>query len=151
MSNEEKIDKGKRGRPVGFKLSDESKMAISKSKMGQTHKQETKDKISRSLILYFRKRNPLSEEIENTYCRADDDETCNWVQGVRAKLDDLTDVLTDKSMRNTRKMELTCGNNIEYFGHQLTPEAIVLFKEFCEDNEVDPEIFIDILLEGGIF
>jgi hypothetical protein len=150
LSNEENNDKGKRGRPIGFRLSEESKMAISKSKMGQTHRQETKDKISRSLILYFRKRNPLSEEIANIYCRYDDD-VCDWVYDVSVELDDLTDVLTDKSMRNSRKMELTCGNNIEYFGHQLTPEAIVLFKEFCEINDVDPEVFIDILMEACIF
>ena len=60
------------GRPLGFKLSEESKKAISESKKGQRHKQETKDKISRSLIIYFRKLNSLSEEIENPYFNYDD-------------------------------------------------------------------------------
>lgn len=136
-------DERRRGRPRGFRLSDESKEAIRESKMGQTHTQETKDKISRSLILYFRKLNPLSEEIEKRYCKMDDDFTCDWVQNVREDLDNLTDVRTDRSLRNTRRVELTCGNNIEYFGHSITPEVLVLFKEFCRLNGLDPNKVFD--------
>lgn len=136
-----------RGRPIGFKLSEESKKAISRSKMGQTHSQETKDKISRSLIIYFRKKNPLSEEIERRYCRADDDLLCDWVQGVREDLDDLDDVLTAKALRNRTRIEMTCGNNIEYFGHNVTPEIILLFKEYCKIMCLDPLEFFDKLNE----
>ena len=109
-------EKRRRGRPKGFRLSDESKKKISKSKEGQKHTQETKDKISKSLILYFRKLNPLSEEIGKRYCRCDDDDMCGWVHDVRNDLDNLTDVMTDRSLRNTRRIELTCGNFIEFFG-----------------------------------
>ena len=38
--------KGKRGRPVGFKMDQESKDLIAKAKTGQKHKEETKKKIS---------------------------------------------------------------------------------------------------------
>lgn len=138
-------EKRQRGRPIGFRLSAESKKAISESKQGQTHSQETKDKISRSLILYFRKLNPLSEEMEKYYCKVDDNIACEWVQSVREDLDNLTDVRTDKSLRNTRRIELTCGNNIEYFGHNITPEVIVLFKEFCRLNGLDPDEVFDNL------
>jgi len=137
--------KRRRGRPVGFRLSKESKRAISESKKGQTHSQETKDKISRSLILYFRRINPLSEEIEKRYCRADDDAACGWVQDVRKDLDNLTDVMTDRSIRNTRRIELTCGNYIEFFGHELTPEVILLFKEYCRLNGLNPDSVYDDL------
>jgi hypothetical protein len=137
--------KRKRGRPVGFKLSQESKDAISESKEGQTHTQETKDKISRSLILYFRRLHPLSDEIANKYCRIDDDITCGWVNRVREELDDLDDVMTSRTMRSTRRTELSCGNNIEYFGHNITPEVLLLFKEFCELHNLDPETFFDSL------
>jgi len=134
-----------RGRPLGFKLSEESKRAISESKRGQRHKQETKDKISRSLIIYFRKLNPFSEEIENKYCRADDDVTCGWVQSVRYELDNLDDVLTSKSMFNKNRTEITCGNDIEYFSHNLTPEILVLFKEFCEINNLNMDEIYDTI------
>lgn len=136
-------EKKRRGRPKGFRLSEESKLAISKSKEGQTHTQKTKDKISRSLIIYFRKKNPLSEEIEKRYCKTDNDALYGWVQDVRKDLDDLEDVLTERSMRNKRRIEISCGNNIEYFGHNITPEIILLFKEFCKLNNLDPLEFFD--------
>lgn len=138
-------NKRPRGRPKGFKLSDKSKMAISKSKRGQRHKQETKDKISRSLIIYFRNLNPLSEDIESKYCRADDDMLCGWVQDVREELDNLEDVLTRKGMQSKRRMEICCGNNIEFFSHAMTPEVLLLFKEFCMLNDLDFDEMFDKL------
>lgn len=138
-------NKRRRGRPIGFRLSEESKKAISDSKKGQKHTQETKDKISRSLILYFRKLNPFSDEIEKRYCRMDDDEACDWVHEVRNDLNSLNDVMTDRAMRNTRRIELTCGNYIEFFGHEMTPETILLFKEFCKLRGLDPNNVYDKL------
>jgi NUMOD3 motif len=138
-------NKRRRGRPIGFRLSEESKKAISDSKKGQKHTQETKDKISRSLILYFRKLNPFSDEIEKRYCRMDDDEACDWVHEVRSDLNSLNDVMTDRAMRNTRRIELTCGNYIEFFGHEMTPETILLFKEFCKLRGLDPNNVYDKL------
>lgn len=135
----------KRGRPLGLRLSEESKRAISESKRGQKHRQETKDKISRSLTAYFRKLNPLSEEIIEVYCRADDDELCNWINDVRDRLDSTENILTTKSMRNNNLIEITCGDNIELFSHSLTPELIVLFKELCKEMDIDPVEFFDSL------
>ena len=129
----------KRGRPLGFRLSEESKRAIRESKKGQRHKQITKDKISRTLILYFKKKNPLSEEIINEYCRADDDITCDWVTKVQDELDRIEDVRTERSMINTRKTEICYGQNIEYFSHAMTPETIMLFKEFCRENNINSD------------
>jgi len=123
---------GKRGRPLGHKLSEESKRAIAESKRGQRQKPETKDKISRSLILYFSQFNSLSEEIENRYCRTDNDEVCNWANDVRDELDNSEDVLTRKTMRNKRAMELTSGHNIEFHSHNMTPEFMLLIKEVVE-------------------
>lgn len=129
---------GKRGRPIGFKLSEESKLAISESKKGQKHKQSTKDKISRSLIIYFKKRNPLSEEIISRYCRVGDDLTCDWVNSIMEELDDLDDILTEKTLRSTIRTEISCGNDIELFSHSMTPELLVLFKELCNKIGIDP-------------
>lgn len=131
--------RGRRGRPLGFRLSETSKRAISMSKTGQLHRQETKDKISTSLIMYFRKKNPISEEIIDLYCRSDDDEMCDWIQEVGDDLDGSLDIMTEKAIRNKCRTEITCGGNIEYIGHNLTPEVITLFKEYCERNDLDPE------------
>lgn len=136
---------GRRGRPLGFKLSEESKRAISQSKKGQRHKQETKDKISRSLVTYFKYKNPLSEELTNMYCRSDDDELCNWIYEVSEELDSCEDVMTIKSLRNARRIEIDCGHTIEFFSHEVTPEMLVLFLEVCEIEGRDPEDYFDDL------
>ena len=137
---------GKRGRPLGHRLSEESKRAIAESKRGQRHHNSTKDKISRSLLIYFKQFNSFSEEIENTYCNTGNDEVCSWANDVREELDNSEDVLTSKSMRNTRRMELTSGQHIEFFSHGLTPEFIMILKEALEDAGPEAmEILEDLL------
>jgi hypothetical protein len=138
------ISINKRGRPIGFRLSEESKRSISDSKRGQRHREETKDKISRSLVIYFKRQNPLSEELVRTYCRFNDD-LCDWFDEYSDDIDSYEDVLTQKAMQNTRKTELSYGNDIEYFSHGLTPEIIALYVEHCEQNDLDPVEYLDTL------
>lgn len=123
------VDKRRRGRPLGFRLSESSKKAISIAKTGQKHSQETKDKISRSLILYFRKKNLFSDEIMNRYCRSEDDYLFDWINDVQDELNSSEDILPTKILNNKTKIELTCGNNIEYLNHSMTPEFVVILKE----------------------
>ena len=129
---------GKRGRPLGFRLSESSKRAIAMSKTGQYHRPETKDKISRSLMLYFRNRNPISEELADHYCN--NEKFQEWLEDVGDELDMSMDILTEKVLMNKRKIEIICGHNIEIFSHELTPEVIIMFKQYCEKNNIDPEI-----------
>ena len=131
------MTKRRRGRPLGFKLSAESKRAISESKKGQRHTQETKDKISRTLMLYFRKQHPISEEIIGRYCRVTDDELCRWAADVSEQLDSYDDIKTERAMDNIRRTEILYDQNIEYFSHNLTPEKILLIKEHCILNNID--------------
>jgi hypothetical protein len=48
--------KRNRGRPKGYVMSEKSKAKIAKSKTGQIHAPETKDKISQSLVKHFDKK-----------------------------------------------------------------------------------------------
>lgn len=133
-----KTIQGKKGRPIGFKLSDASKHAISESKRGQRHKESTKIKISRSLQNYFRRKNPLSEEIINTYCRSDDDFICGWFYDAVEDIDDSGDVLTTRTIFNKAKIEISYGQNIEeLFSHSLTPETLLILKETVLDEDVE--------------
>lgn len=141
------VKRGRKGRPIGFKLSEASKRAISEAKKGQKHKESTKDKISRSLQNYFRKKNPLSEELVHTYCRVSDDEMCQWMCNVSEELDEARDVLTSKAMYNKLRIEISYGNNIEeIFSHSLTPELLLMFKQeiktpdIARDDEYEGEI-----------
>lgn len=139
-------NKGKRGRPLGFKLSDDSKKAISLSKTGQQHRPETRDKISKSLMLYFRKKNPVSEELSNRYFRVMDTSAYDWLHDVEDTLDSYIELMTEKAVKNKCKIEITCGHNIEYFSHSVTPELILLFNEHCKVNGIDPEDVMEDIL-----
>jgi len=138
------MSSGRRGRPIGFKLSEISKRSISESKKGQRHRQETKDKISDSLIVFFKRKNPLSEELTNMYCNFEEPgEVCEWMAENEENLDRLDDVMTLKSLRNANRIEITVGPNIEFFSHEITPELLVLFIEQCEILDIDPSEYFD--------
>jgi hypothetical protein len=138
------MNNGRRGRPVGFRLSEASKRAIAESKRGQKHRQETKDKISDSLIVYFKQKNPLSEELTNMYCNFEEGgEVCEWMVENEENLDMIDDVMTLKSLRNANRIEITVGPNIEFFSHEITPEMIVLFMEACDILGLDPDEYFD--------
>jgi len=135
---------GKRGRPSGHKLSEESKRAIAESKRGQRQKQETKDKISKSLLIYFDQFNSLADELVDRYCRADDDELCDWAYELKDELDASENVLTQKRMRNSRRIEIACGPNIEFFSHEMTPETMVIIKDLIEKGWSIEDILEDL-------
>ncbi len=135
---------GKRGRPLGFKLSEESKIAISMSKTGQRHSKSTKDKISRSLILYFRRLNPLSKELLGYYSKRSEENSqwedgMKWVDSVKDEIDLSEGVLTLRDLRNRFRMEDGSSRDIDSFGHNVTPELLLLFKEYCENNNIKIE------------
>ena len=126
-----------RGRPIGFKLSEISKKSIGLTKTGQRHKQSTKDKISKSLIIYFKNLHPLSEDINKKYGSIDNKELNDWFNDKKEDLDCIDDVKTERSMRNVNRTELSCGSFIEIFSHKLTPEQLVIFKEEFESGTGD--------------
>lgn len=142
---------GKKGRPIGFKLSQASKRAISESKKGQRHTETTKTKISRSLQNYFRRKNPLSEEIINTYCRLTDDTMCEWICDIADELNEFRDVLTQRAMFNKLRVEISYGHNIEeIFSHSITPELLLMFKQELENNGEDINSAVNSF-EGAIY
>lgn len=130
--------KAKRGRPLGYKLSETTKIAISKSKIGQRHSQETKDKISRSLITYFKLKNPLSSELLNSYCRYPDQTTdivYDWICTSKDSIDDSDDILTYRNIYNIRRQEFSCIVNIDELSHNINPELLIMFKQQYESAE----------------
>jgi len=138
----------KRGRPIGFKLSDETKKAISESKTGHKHSEETKDKISKSLIAYFRKKRPMSEEIINMYCRVGDDDTCDWIMSVKERLDSYEEVKTYRAILTAEQYEGACGSDIEKLSHSMTPELLLLFKEYCNELGLNMDVVLDSILKS---
>lgn len=123
----------KRGRPEGYKLSENSKDKIRQKRLGTHHSRETKNKISKSLKDYFRKKDPLSQSIEQEYSDISE-EAVDWVCENRKELDDEdNDFVSDKRLTHLRQLEISFGTDLEnIFGHGTTPEFILLLREELE-------------------
>lgn len=127
---------GRKGRPIGYRLSDASKRSISEAKKGQRHKETTKAKISKSLLTYFDRMSPLSDELTNMYCRSNDDCVCSWMHNIIDDLNESIDILTQRTIRNKLKIEISYGHNIEeIFSHKITPELLLMYKQEYEGKE----------------
>ena len=127
-----------RGRPLGFRLSEESKRAISDSKKGQKHSEETKDKISRTLISYFKNMNPLSEELYEQYKDfiESSDDIRQWFLLNRLKYDDACDIYTEKSLNSKRFREISIEYNINMEENPYLSEIIDNPEVLCEIKEI---------------
>ena len=117
-----------RGRPVGHKLSEETKDKIRNSRLGRAHTEETRNKISKSLVKHFKGKDLLSESMEKEYSRFSED-VCDWICVNEDKLNELEDIVTDKRMLYLNQIEISYGNDIERFCHNATPEFLLMLKE----------------------
>lgn len=125
----------KRGRPEGYKLSENSKDKIRQKRLGTHHSKETKNKISKSLKEYFRKKDPLSQSIEQEYSEISE-EAVDWVCENRREIDrEDNDFVSDKKLTHLRQLEISFGTDLEnIFGHGNTPEFILLLREELESK-----------------
>jgi hypothetical protein len=134
------MNKG-RGRPLGFKLSAESKKAISNSEKGQRHSEATKEKISRTLISYFRNMYPLSSELYEEYQKEIDSSIDNkeWFDKISALFDETNNIYTERSLNSKRFREISIEYNISMednphlVNRMSDPEDICELKQQCED------------------
>ena len=119
----------KRGRPIGHKLSEATKERIRQKRLGTSHTEETKDKISKSLIAYFKTKDKLSDSMEYEYSYVSEEAT-DWVAENRDAIDETECVMTERRMSYLKQLEIALGNDIEnMFGHNATPEFFMLLKE----------------------
>jgi len=135
---EENIIK-KRGRPVGYELTDESKNKIRQSRLGKPHSKETKNKISRSLIRYFRKRDPVSNGLENEY-KYFPKEAKKWLADHRDEIDNTDDIISNKRIVYLGQLEVCYGSDIENLCHLMTPEFLLMLKEELAALEMTDEL-----------
>lgn len=134
-----------RGRPLGFRLSDVSKQAISDSKKGQHHSESTKDKISKTLMQYFRNMYPLSDELYLQYKQEikNSEEVRRWFNKIKTEYDATTNICTERSLNSKRYREISIEYNIsvEENPHitQLlnSPEDICELRQQCDDIDLD--------------
>ena len=128
MGDEVRITKN-RGRPLGHRLSEETKDKIRYGRLGTHHSKKTRDKISKSLIAYFKKRDSLSASIAQEYSYVSE-EAADWVYENRDEIDETEHVITEKRLSYLNQLELCLGSDIEkMFGHNATPEFLLILKE----------------------
>jgi len=127
---EDTIKTNKRGRPLGHKLSEFTKNKIRLKRIGTHHSKATRDKISASLIAYFKRRGSLADSMAEEY-KSISKEASDWVYDNRENINDMEDeILLDRKLSSLNQLELCFGHEIEYlFGHTATPEFLMLIKE----------------------
>ena len=127
-----------RGRPLGFRLSEESKRAISDSKKGQKHSELTKDKISKTLISYFKNIHPLSAELYEQYKDEIEasEEVRLWFETVSRSYDDAMDIYTERSLNSKRFREISIEYNINMDDNPYTSDVINNPETLCEIKEL---------------
>ena len=129
----------KRGRPIGYKLSEESKDKIRSSRFGRHHSEETKNKISRSLITYFRKKDLLSESMHYDY-KNFSKQVNDWIVDNKKDIDRTEHVITEKKIFFLGQLEMCTGFNINNFSHKITPEFLILLKEELIEKGLTKEL-----------
>lgn len=131
-----------RGRPKGYKLSQEVKDKISKTKMGQCHTAETKAKISKSLCLYFKdqRKTKFTEVLLKEY--GSNKEAKAWVR-------DNLDIINEDALllHNINEYNVYCmpTNDIDSINFELVDsvsvEDAVILKDYMEKYGLNEEEF----------
>ena len=142
-----------RGRPLGFRLSETSKQAISDSKKGQHHSEATKEKISKTLMQYFRNIYPLSDELYAQYKNEINSsiEVKEWFNRVKAEYNETRDICTERSLNSKRFREISIEYNISVEDNPNlvtllnSPEDICDLREQCENRDLDFDVVCNAL------
>lgn len=129
--------KRRRGRPLGYTLSKESRLAISLSKLGHQHTEETKSKISKSLIGFYKRKYPLSEELLVYYHDKYGEDIASWVAKNKDDIDELEDVVTDRCLLNYRRRELEYNTDLGYSAFAKNYDALLDLKKLLSNMGLD--------------
>lgn len=133
--------KNPRGRPFGHRLSEKTKEKIRIGRLGSSHTTQTKNKISKSLTMYFKNRDSLADSIEQEYSYISD-EAVAWIVEHQEEIDDdgCAYIMTEKRLSYLKQIELCMGSDIEYlFGHNTTPELLLMLEEEIKKS-CSPEV-----------
>lgn len=122
---------GKRGRPKGHRVPDKVKQKISKSRTGSTQTIETRNKISDSIIDWWNKRLPVSEEMLNQYRKFDGTgEITKFIEANKELLNNDEYFYSERRLGSIERRSINLGEcDGAVSGNVANPEEILLIKE----------------------
>jgi hypothetical protein len=122
------------GRPRGYKLSEETREKIRRRRIGTVQSKKTRDKISSSLLTYFKKKDLLTNGLKQEYFEASR-EAVDWIEDNKDIIDDTKDIMTERRLLYLNQVEICFGFDINNFGHNANPEFILLLKEVLQKEK----------------
>jgi hypothetical protein len=127
------------GRPLGYKLSESTKTKIRNVRKGSKHSEETKKKISRSLLKYFGTKDSLYNNMKKDY-KNFPEKILSWLSNNKEDLDKISNVMTERKLYFLNQLELCFGSDIDRFSHSQTPEFLLMLKEELKELGLKREL-----------
>ena len=116
------MTKKRRGRPLGFKVSDTTRYKTSKSMLGRKRPKEVCDNISAGRKKAFEEKNVLSDELMSEY--KDNPEALKWIQKNKKDINSMENVLSEKKI-NSSSIKFVDVETVD----TLTPERLYEIRE----------------------
>lgn len=127
-----------RGRPCGHRLNDLTKNKIRQKRIGTRHSLETRLKISKALLEFFKRQGSVSSDMISYYKSFE--ELVSWIEENSDYLDDENNtMMSERRLAACKQLEISLGKNEieQFFGHCATPEFLLLLKEEIEKSGGD--------------
>ena len=128
------VGRGKRGRPSGYVMSEESKEKISLKLKGRVLSEDHRLKISKAMMgntNRSKKNSPLFiDDLYNDYANRYADESIGvWITSVRKKLMTCSGIFSNKKLFGYSFTELSVEDIDQFHGNDADPELLLLVSE----------------------
>jgi len=133
-ANEDNMITKRPGRPIGYKLSKEAREKIRQHRIGTEQSKKTRDKISFSLLAYFKKKDLLANSLKQEYFEASK-EAVGWIEDNKDTIDNTENIMTERRLSYLGQIEICFGFDINNFGHNVNPEFMLLLKEVLQKEK----------------
>lgn len=146
---EEPKNKGKRGRPAGYVMSEQSKKKISQKLKGRILSDEHREKISRAMVgntNRSKKGAPLFlDDLYNDYVHEySDEEIGQWITETKDQILLCSGIFSNRKLSSYSFMELSVDNIDQFYGDFIEPEALLLVSEVIKSAGYTNEDLLEL-------
>lgn len=135
-------NKGKRGRPSGYIMSEVSKQKISLKLKGRVLSIEHRNKISLAMMgntNRAKKNGPIFlDDLYNDYVRDyGEEELGRWISSVKDDLLSCSGIFSNRKLSSYSFMELGVDDMDQFSGTVIDPETLLIVSETIKEMEED--------------